>query len=165
MYSVIVDPARNQAYSGSMDHTVRVWDLSNGSCKHVLSKHGSLVAILSISPSFLVSGAADGLVCVWNPDSGDLVQTFEHKGAITCLRHDDSKVVSGSEGLVRVLDTRNGGVVRDLLSNEASIVSHVAFVGQLCVAVTRDDTTSIDVWNFSEGEKRGKQEDDGSAIE
>ena len=131
-----------------MDHSVRIWDMSSGACKRVLCRHTSLVGLLSMSPSFLVSGGADGLVCVWDPTSGDLVQTFEHKFAVTAIQHDDTKVISGSDGLVRVTDIKSRKV-RDLLSDERSrVVSCVAFAGQLCVAVTRKETTSVDVWNF-----------------
>ena len=131
-----------------MDHTVRVWDLSSGACKNVLSNHTSHVGVLSMSPSFLVSGGADGLVCVWDPTSGGLVHTFEHKFAVTAIQHDDTKVISGSDGLVRVIDFKSGKV-RDLLSDERSrVVSCVAFAGQLCVGVTKKETTFVDVWNF-----------------
>jgi len=150
VYSVIIDAGRDQVYSGSMDHTVRVWDLSRGVCKHVLSRHESLVGLLSMSPSFLVSGGTEGLVCVWDPTSGDLVQTFQHKFAVTAIQHDDNKVITGSDGLVRVMYFKSGKV-RDLLSDERSrVVSCVAFAGQLCVAVTKKDTTAVDVWNYGE---------------
>lgn len=150
VYDVVLDPLCNHAYSGSMDGTVRVWDLSNGSCSHVLSHHKTIVALLSISPSFLLSADANGLVCVWNPKSGDLVQTFQHNFTVTAIQHDDSKALTGSDGLVRVLDLQSGKTL-DLLSEERSrVASRVAFAGSLCVAVTKEDTTFIDVWKFRE---------------
>ena len=150
VYNVIIDAGRDQVYSGSMDRTVRVWDLSSGVCKHTLSRHGSLVGVLSASPSFLVSGAAEGLVCVWDPQSGDLVKTFEHKYAITAIQHDDTKIISGSDGLVRVLDITNGKE-QVLLSDERTrVVSCLALASQLCVAVTKQNTSSVDVWSFEE---------------
>jgi F-box and WD-40 domain protein CDC4 len=133
-----------------MDRTIRVWDLLSGACKHTLSRHGSLVGVLSASPSFLVSGAAEGLACVWDADSGALVQTFEHKYAVTAVVHDDTKIISGSDGLVKVLDISNGKE-RVLLSDERTrVVSRIAFAGRLCVAVTKKDVNSVDVWYFEE---------------
>lgn len=150
VYNVIIDAGRDQVYSGSMDSTVRVWDLSSGACKHTLSRHGSLVGVLSASPSFLVSGAAEGLVCVWDSKSGGLVQTFEHKNAVTAIQNDDIKIISGSAGLVRLLDISNG-TERVLLSDERTrVVSRLAFAGHLCVVVTKKDTSSVDVWSFEE---------------
>lgn len=50
VYSVVLDPTRNQACSGSMDGTVRVWNLSTGQCAHTLTGHTSLVGLLGLSP-------------------------------------------------------------------------------------------------------------------
>jgi F-box and WD-40 domain protein CDC4 len=147
-----------------MDHTIRVWDLLSGAIKHVLSRHESLVGLLSLSPSFLVSGAAEGLVCVWDPASSGPVQTLEHKsGAVTAIQHDDTKVISGTgDGLMRVLDLKSGEV-RDLLSDKrAGVVCCVAFTGHLCVAVTQMEAdTTVDVWNF--GEERVESLTDASS--
>jgi F-box and WD-40 domain protein CDC4 len=134
-----------------MDHTVRVWDLSSGSCKHVLSQHRSLVGLLSMSPSFLVSACADGLVCVWDAQDWHLHQSFTHNFAVTAIQHDDTKVIAGSDGIVKVLDITSKGKTRELLSKDRSrAVSRVAFAGSLCVAATRDDMSFMDTWNFGE---------------
>ncbi|KAG8940727.1 SCF ubiquitin ligase complex subunit cdc4 [Tulasnella sp. 419] len=52
VYSVVI-------YSSSMDGTVRVWFLKNGSLLHLLSGDTSLVGLISLSPTTLVSAAAD----------------------------------------------------------------------------------------------------------
>ena len=70
MYSVVLDINRNLACSGSMDGTVRVWNLSTGQCQHILAGHTSLVGLLGLSPSYLVSAAADSTLRVWDPDTG-----------------------------------------------------------------------------------------------
>jgi F-box and WD-40 domain protein CDC4 len=103
-----------------------------------------------MSPSFLVSGDADGLVCVWDPESGGPVQTFEHKYSITAIDHDDTKIISGSDGLVKVLDISNGKEWVLLSDERARVVSRLAIAGCLCVAVTKKDTSSVDVWSFEE---------------
>jgi F-box and WD-40 domain protein CDC4 len=151
VYSTIVNLPRNQVYSSSMDHTVRVWNLSSGSCDHVLSYHKTIVVLLSISPSFLVSADANGLVCVWDAQFWHLHQSFTHKYTVTAIQHDDTKVITGSDGLVRVLDITRKGKTQDLLSADRSrVVSRVAFAGSLCAAATHEDTSVIDVWDFGE---------------
>jgi WD40 repeat protein len=52
-YKVVLDLGRSQAFSGSIDSTVRVWDLRIGECRHTLTGHTSLVGLLGQSPSFL----------------------------------------------------------------------------------------------------------------
>lgn len=149
VYSVVLDPSRNQACSGSMDSTVRVWNLLTGQCQHILSGHTSLVGLLGLSPSYLVSAAADSTLRIWDPDTGELRNTLAaHTGAITCFQHDEFKVLSGSDGTLKMWNIRDGTVVRDLLTGITG-VWQVVFEGRWCVAASnRNDSTVLDVWDF-----------------
>ncbi|KAL0067088.1 SCF ubiquitin ligase complex subunit cdc4 [Marasmius tenuissimus] len=107
VYSVVLDPTRNITASGSMDGTVRVWSTLNGTCLHTLNGHTSLVGLLGLSPSHLVSAAADSTLRIWDVDRGELKAVLAaHTGAITCFQHDEFKVVSGSDGTLKVWDLR-----------------------------------------------------------
>lgn len=141
-----------------MDSTVRVWDLSTGDCQHVLNGHTSLVGLLGLSPSYLVSAAADSTLRVWNPETGELCHALAaHNGAITCFQHDEFKVLSGSDGTLKMWDIRDGSHVRDLLVDIVG-VWQVVFEGRWCVAASnRADATVLDVWDFG----TENDEDDG----
>lgn len=160
VYSVVLDIHRNLACSGSMDGTVRVWNLSTGQCQHMLTGHTSLVGLLGLSPSYLVSAAADSTLRVWDPESGELRHTLAaHNGAITCFQHDEFKVLSGSDGTLKMWDIRDGTQVRDLLTGIAG-VWQVVFEGRWCVAASnRGDSTVLDVWDF--GMEEGDEEWEG----
>ena len=153
VYSVVLDLGRNQACSGSMDGTVRVWNLQTGQCQHTLTGHTSLVGLLGLSPSYLVSAAADSTLRIWDPDTGDLRHTLAaHTGAITCFQHDEFKVLSGSDGNLKMWNIRDGAVVRDLLTGITG-VWQVVFEGRWCVAASnRNDATVLDVWDFGNEE-------------
>ena len=159
VYSVVLDLNRNQACSGSMDGTVRVWNLGTGQCVHTLAGHTSLVGLLGLSPSYLVSAAADSTLRIWDPDTGDLRHTLAaHTGAITCFQHDEFKVLSGSDGTLKMWDIRDGTFVRDLLTG-INGVWQVVFEGRWCVAASnRLDATMLDVWDF------GREDDDDDWI-
>lgn len=149
VYSIVLDPVRNQAMSGSMDSSVRIWNLSTGQCVHVLTGHTSLVGLLGLSQSYLVSAAADSTLRVWDPSTGDLLHTLvAHTGAITCFQHDEFKILSGSDGTLKMWDIRSGNNVRDLLTGITG-VWQVVFDGRWCVAASnRHDATYLDVWDF-----------------
>jgi len=53
--------------SGSNDHTVKIWNLSDGICLHTMRVNFSPVLSVVFSPdgSQLVSGHGDGTICVW----------------------------------------------------------------------------------------------------
>ena len=149
VYSVVLDLNRNIACSGSMDGTVRIWNLRNGQCQHTLTGHTSLVGLLGLSPSYLVSAAADSTLRIWDPDTGELRHALAaHAGAITCFQHDEFKVLSGSDGTLKMWNIRDGTVVRDLLTG-INGVWQVVFEGRCCVAASnRNTTTMLDVWDF-----------------
>jgi F-box and WD-40 domain protein CDC4 len=153
VYSVVLDSSRHQACSGSMDGTVRVWNLRTGECQYTLTGHTSLVGLLGLSPSYLVSAAADSTLRIWDPDSGEVRHMLAaHTGAITCFQHDEFKVLSGSDGTLKMWDVREGTVVREFLSNIHG-VWQVVFEGRWCVAAShRSDATILDVWDFGNGE-------------
>jgi F-box and WD-40 domain protein CDC4 len=132
-----------------------VWNLLTGQCQHILTGHTSLVGLLGLSPSYLVSAAADSTLRIWDPDTGELRSTLAaHTGAITCFQHDEFKVLSGSDGTLKMWNVRDGTVVRDLLTGITG-VWQVVFEGRWCVAASnRNDSTVLDVWDF------GNDEDD-----
>ncbi|KAF9532872.1 hypothetical protein CPB83DRAFT_890537 [Crepidotus variabilis] len=110
VYSVVLDLPHQQAMSGSMDGTVRIWSLLTGTCLHTLTGHTSLVGLLSLSPSHLVSAAADSTLRIWDPVSGGLKHVLSaHTGAITCFWHDEWKVLSGSDGCLKMWSLRGLG--------------------------------------------------------
>ncbi|TFK30237.1 ubiquitin-protein ligase [Coprinopsis marcescibilis] len=173
VYSVVLDLGRNQACSGSMDGTVRVWNLQTGACQHTLNGHTSLVGLLGLSSSHLVSAAADSTLRIWDPDTGEPKHTLAaHTGAITCFQHDEFKVLSGSDGNLKMWNIRDGTVVRDLLTGITG-VWQVVFEGRWCVAASnQNDTTKIDIWDFGNeedddwiGEPPNGQYDDGDYID
>nr|GAT58305.1 WD40 repeat-like protein [Mycena chlorophos] len=154
VYSVVLDPIYEKAYSGSMDGTVRIWDTKYGQRLHTLTGHTSLLGLLSISPMYLVSAAADSTLRVWNPETGALLHVLaEHTGAVTCFYHDDVKVLSGSDGSLKLWDIRDGSFTRDVLTNVVG-VWQVACAGRWCVAASNQivggqSKTVLDVWDFS----------------
>ncbi|KAG9290880.1 hypothetical protein G9A89_011030 [Geosiphon pyriformis] len=149
VYSVVLDAKRKRCMSGSMDGTVKVWSLEDGTCVWTLEGHSSLVGLLDLSHDFLVSAAADSSLRIWNPDDGTCRHVLTaHTGAITCFQHDDHKVISGSDGVLKMWDVRTGRSIRDLLTG-LSGVWQVRFDERRCVAaVQRNQVTWFEVLDF-----------------
>ncbi|KAI0303381.1 quinon protein alcohol dehydrogenase-like superfamily, partial [Multifurca ochricompacta] len=90
--------------SGSLDNTVKLWDID--SCKVVRTLFGHIEGVWAVAcdQMRLVSGSHDRTIKVWSRDDGRCVSTLVgHTGAVTCLALGEDKIVSGSDdGDVRV---------------------------------------------------------------
>ena len=129
-----------------MDNLVKVWSLETGQVLFTLEGHSSLVGLLDLSHDHLVSAAADSSLRIWDPESGQCKHILSaHTGAITCFHHDGDKVISGSDGTLKMWNVRTGQFIRDLLT-DLSGVWQVKFNERRCVAaVQRDSITYIEV--------------------
>ncbi|KAI8365095.1 WD40-repeat-containing domain protein [Blakeslea trispora] len=153
VYSVVIDPIRQQCMSGSMDTTVYVWSLVTGECLHKLDGHSNLVGLLGLTSRHLVSASADRTLRVWDAVTGVceyvLAGNHGHEGAITCFKHDEEKAISGSEGGLKMWDINTGRHMYDLVNNVEG-VWWVAFDKSRCVVAIRGrEGTSFQLLDFS----------------
>ena len=65
--------------SGSLDTSIRVWDVETGQCRHTLMGHQSLTSGMELKNNILISGNADSTVKVWDIVTGQCLQTLSGK--------------------------------------------------------------------------------------
>jgi RNA polymerase sigma factor (sigma-70 family) len=94
--------------SGSADKTIRLWDVTTGTTRHVLAGHGCWVTALAFSPDgrTLASGDECGSVLLWEVATGKRIRAFSgHLTWITSLAFsaDGRTLVSGSQDTTAML--------------------------------------------------------------
>lgn len=71
--------------SGSLDTSIRVWDVETGNCIHTLTGHQSLTSGMELKDNILVSGNADSTVKIWDIKTGQCLQTLQGKISQPCV--------------------------------------------------------------------------------
>lgn len=98
-------PERNLVATGSLDKTMRLWDLEQGMPLSVSKSHGGTVRCVGLDNHLLVSGSADATVRVWKlqpnaSESPDLSSPVKlqgiHTGPISGLALCSKYIYSGS---------------------------------------------------------------------
>lgn len=106
--------------TGSIDQTIRVWDLASGKQQRVLTGHVSSVLALAVTSDsrLVVSGSADYTLRVWDIDSGrDLRIPMAHASAVNdvALTPDGKRIVSSSgDGTLRIWELSSGALLANL---------------------------------------------------
>jgi WD40 repeat protein len=133
VYSVGYCHELQRAVSGSMDATIKVWCTATGTALFTLEGHNSLVGLLELTPQYLISAAADTTLRIWCPLTGKcLGHLTGHSAAITCFQLDQksNRIVSGSEGGVKVWELSSAGYGNAELNELSSIVPSSSRLGQ-----------------------------------
>ena len=106
--------------SGSLDQTIRLWDLQTGESLQVLRGHTGGVWSLAFSPDgqTLVSGSDDQTIRLWNLQTGQCFQVLhEHTSWVSSLvfSADGQILVSGShDRTIKLWDVDTGRCIRTL---------------------------------------------------
>lgn len=84
--------------TGSLDSTVRLWEVFSGRCLRTLFGHVEGIWALAGDSLRIVTGAEDRMVKVWDVRTGKCENTFTgNMGPITCIGLSDSRMCTGSE--------------------------------------------------------------------
>ncbi|TFY54899.1 hypothetical protein EVG20_g9520 [Dentipellis fragilis] len=90
--------------SGSLDNTIKLWDVDTGKTMRTLFGHIEGVWAVASDKMRLVSGSHDRTIKLWSLEEGRCMTTLVgHMGAVTCLALGEDKIVSGSDdGDIRI---------------------------------------------------------------
>merc|ERR1712086_400963 len=150
--------------SGSADTTVKVWDLSQGTCAHTYTHHTKEVQSAQwhhTEGTLLLTGSMDGTVCLTDARSPDVVQRWTLPSEVECVswKPTDPTVFSAStdSGLVLEFDARAGGgsaprFTLDAHSDACSVVAHNPTVEGLFLTASHDK--SVKVWDSKSGQPK-----------
>jgi WD40 repeat protein len=153
---------RQLLVSGSLDHTIKVWDIETGEEINSIRTGQSTVGAVAVTPDGrrIASASAnrqfgdrDFTVKIWDVDTGEQIRVLDgHAESVRCLTFtaDGRSLLSGSDDkTIRIWDTESGEVRRILHGHEDEVK---------CLAVSPDTRRVISgsflmihVWDFETG--------------
>ena len=155
--------------TGSLDTTLRFWDLKTGKEKFSVPGHagGVLSVAWSADGRYIASAGNDALVKLWNGSTGALLKTFaghiqgkgsDIHGAFTGVYDvrfsPDGKTIAsaGTDGATKLWDVASGKEIKSLRGHDGNVTS-VAFSpdGRFLASGGRDGT--IRLWDTKSGKE------------
>ncbi|MGD1905814.1 MAG: protein kinase [Leptolyngbyaceae cyanobacterium] len=134
--TVAFSPSNPTLVSGSLDDTIKVWDLRTGNTIFTLTGHrrGINEIVISAKGQVLVSCGDDNTIQVWNLSTGRRLHTLQgHGRGVTsvAIGHQGWLLVSGSKDRTIKIWKLDKGVLTKTLSDGNSAIK--------CIALTPDE--------------------------
>ncbi|MGH9775002.1 MAG: toll/interleukin-1 receptor domain-containing protein [Candidatus Acidiferrales bacterium] len=158
--AVSFSPDARWLASGSVDQTIKLWDVATGQEVRTLSGHTGSVWSVAFSPDgrWLASGSTDQTVKLWDVTTGQELRTLSgHANYVTSVAFSPTGhcLASGSwDNTVKLWDVATGQELRTL-SGHANYVNSVAFSpdGRWLASGSRDKM--IKLWDAATGKELG----------
>ncbi len=134
--------------SGSMDHTISIWDLNIGKKKHHLKGHTNFITSITFAPNgkTLASGSNDGEVIFWSVSNGEQIQTIEESTTpiqSLAFPKDGILIYSSTLGSFSIWDIHTGLI--HSFPSQTNISSNIAISpnGELMALGTSNHTVTL----------------------
>ncbi|CAH1798892.1 unnamed protein product [Owenia fusiformis] len=139
--------------SGSLDRTIKIWDIKTGACLQTLKGHNKGIWCLKFfTKNLLISGCNDGTIKVWNLRSGTCARTLlGHEGPVWAMARRGNTLVSASQDRTgKIWDISRCMLLWTLKGHNAAVFTcDISEDGAL--AITGSADRSIRIWEVETG--------------
>jgi WD40 repeat protein len=143
--------------SGSMDSTIKVWNMKNGKYLKTLEGHKLVVESVAITSDdkYIVSGSWDKTIKIWNKRNGKCLRTLEgHNDYVlsVVISSEDEFIVSGSrDGTIKIWDFETGECLKTIEDEWEASVTAVAIGKNDEYVLSGNSFGIITIWDIEIG--------------
>ncbi len=161
--TVDLSPDAKVLVSGSVDKTVKIWQVATGALLHTLSAHSQQVWSVAFSPDgkMLATAGGDGKINLWAVSTGDQMTTIEGFSSwVTSVAFspDGKTLASGSQdGTITLWDVANDVTgfpkveKRNQLYGDSQSVLAIAYSPSQPILVSGSSDGQIKIWDLTTG--------------
>jgi predicted NACHT family NTPase len=156
--SVALSPDGRTLASGSLDKTIKIWNMSTGQEIRTLNGHSIAVFSVAFSPDgrTLASGSGDKTIKIWNMATGQEILTLNGHSELVlsvAFSPDGRTLASGSwDKTIKIWNILTGQEIRTLNVHSDSVHS-VAFSPDGRTLASGSGDKTIKIWNMATGQE------------
>ncbi len=151
---------KDMLITASQDCDINIANVETGKLIDTLIGHMRPIKYMQIVGDILISGSADGCICLWNLDKLQIIKQINdlqfsaNNEILDCFDHEDSLLVTGvtrgdednSKYIVSIWDLNTNKVLHELDLHSEKI-TRIKIFGKYIISASCDDT--LQVWDRS----------------
>ena len=145
VFALAISPDGTKVVSGSLDNTLKVWDLPSGRLLRTLRGHTDCVNTVIITPdgTKIISGSNDKTSKVWDFANGRLLRTLEGGRAVG-VSADSAQLISGKDAhTINIWNLASGRLTRTLQEDKSQKVYPRAIMPDGTKIISTSDSHAI----------------------
>jgi WD40 repeat protein len=152
---VAFSPDQQTFACGNYDHTIKIFNVKNGTCSQILQGHSAWVRFVAFTANgeILASGSGDQTIKLWHLPTSKCLNTLcgHHSPVQTLAIHPNGKILaSGSwDGMIKIWDLRSHECLFTFAEHSDRVES-LAFC-QDGILISGSMDRSIKFWNLATG--------------